>query len=114
MSLSWKDAVATVLTVGVAILTYAKLMGWEVPLLGNWRLATLAIFILGMGTCIAIGSGGGAPESNAWTITAGALGAVAMLLLVVGLIADSKVVFTLLAADIVALWAIATIHHLVV
>lgn len=112
MSLTWKDTVATALTAGVALIAYAKLMGWEVPLIGNWRLATLAIFILGMGTCIVIGSGGGTPESNVWTITAGVLGALALLLLIVGLVIDSKVAFILLAGDIVVLWAVSTLHHM--
>jgi hypothetical protein len=112
MSLTWKDAVATVLTSGVVLIAYAKLVGWNVPLLGGWRLPTAAVFVLGLATCIAAGSGT-LPSNNGWTITAGVLGGVAAVLLVAGLIMDSKVVFTLLAADIVALWAVSTIHHLV-
>lgn len=112
MSLTWKDAVATVLTAAVAFVAYAKLNGWNLPLLGSWRLATLAVFALGIGTCIVAGSGS-VPENNQWTLAATVLGVTSMLLLVAGLIFDSRAIFLLITADIIALWALTTIHHVI-
>ena len=112
MSLTWRDAVATILTGGVALLTYAKLVGWSIPLLGSWRLSTLAVFALGIGTCIAAGSGG-VPANDGWTTIATVLGICAAILLLIGLIFESKLVFILLAADVGMLWLVSTIHHVV-
>ena len=51
--------------------------------------------------------------SLTWNVSAGVTGALGLGLLVVGLIFDSRLVFTLLAVDIGLLWAIATMHHVI-
>ena len=110
MSLTWKDAVATVLVGAAVILTYAKVKGFDWPLLSSWRMGTLALLVIGLGTCIIVGAGV-VPTKDSWTITATVLGGTAAALAILGLIMDSKVVFMALAADIVALWLLATVHH---
>ncbi len=112
MSLSWKDAVATVLVGAAAIVTYARVKGFDWPLLNSWRLGTLVLLVLGLGTCIMVGSGV-TPTKDGWTIAATILGVLAFGLALVGLVAGSKIAFLLLAADIVALWLLSTIHHII-
>lgn len=111
MSLGWRDLMATILTAGAVAITYAKLKDIELPLLGSWRMGTLALLMLGLGTCIIVGSGS-TPMRDAWMITATVLGVLAFIIGVVGLVMDSRVAFVALAVDIVALWAVATLHHL--
>ena len=112
MSLSWKDAVATLTTGTAAAFAYAKLRGWEWAPLNNWRVNILLVFALGIGACIASGTNA-VPVSNTWTTIASALGIIAMILLVAGLILGDKIIFFMMVADVMALWAISTAHHLI-
>ena len=112
MSLTYKDAVATVITAGVVVLSYAKLKEYDWPLLGSWRLATLALLILGLGTCIFVGSNITAIKGG-WMNAGAAVGGLAMALAILGLIFNNKIMFILLSVSIIALWALTTIHHIV-
>ena len=112
MSLGWKDAAATVLTAGAIVVTYAKVKGFDWPLLGSWRMASAVLLVIGLGTCILIGSDS-IPAKNVWTTSASILGGLAFLLAVANLLFNNQVVFLTLASDIVILWAITTLHHLV-
>ena len=111
MSLGWKDGAATLITAAVVAVAYTKVKGYSWPLLGSWRMATLALLVLGMGACIAASSGA-VPTKDAWTTAASIMGGVAVGLGLFGLIAGSKLAFLLLAADIVLLWVVSTSHHL--
>lgn len=108
MSLGWKDAAATLITAAAAVVTYARVKGYSWPLLGSWRMGTLALLVLGIGACAA----GAVPNKDAWTTVASVLGIAGMVIGLLGLIAGSKLAFLLLAADIVLLWAVSTMHHL--
>jgi hypothetical protein len=110
MSLTWKDAVATLLSGGAGIILYGKLKGYNWPLLSSWRLATLALLVIGLGACIIIGSGA-VPAKNGWTTTASILGGLAFFLILTGLITGNKLFFFAVGLDIIALWAITTMHH---
>lgn len=110
MSLSWKDAVATMLTGGVGVVMYAKLKGFDWPLLGSWRVAALIVFALGMVTCIAV-SGDAISVKNGWTILASVLGGLAFALLIIGLFMNTKLIFIILCVDIFILWVASTLHH---
>lgn len=111
MTLSWKDAVGTLATAGVAAITYARVKGYDWPLVNSWRTSTLALLALGLIGCIVIGSGG-APVKGAWTTAASVLGGAAFMLGIIGVISGSRLIFLLVAADIVLLWAMTTMHHL--
>lgn len=111
MSLTWKDLAATLLVAGVGVVTYAKLHNFKWPLLGSWRTATLVLLVLGLGSCIAI-SLNALPDKNAWTTLATVLGAIAFGLAVLGIIINSKAIFLAVAADVVLLWVVTTLHHL--
>lgn len=108
--ITWKDAATTILMGGVAVITYAKMKGWEWPLFSSWRISTLIIFLLGIGMC-AVGTA--AVDKGAWSMTAGILGGLSLVLLLIGLVTDSSLVFYLLAADILLLWASTTVRHFV-
>jgi hypothetical protein len=110
MSLSWKDALATVLVGTAGVITYARFKGFDWPLLNSWRMGTLALLVIGLGTCIAVGSGV-VPTKDIWTMSASALGIVAFGLAILGLALGSKILFFVLAADILLLWIVSTTHH---
>ena len=112
MSLSWKDAAATFIVVTAAAITYAKVKGWQWPLVGSWRGATLVLLLLGLGACIVIGSGT-VPVKNSWTTAAAALGGLAFVLAILGVITGSKLAFFMHAADIFILWAVTTFRHII-
>jgi hypothetical protein len=79
-----------------------------VPLVGDSRRwAAGAIMLLGVGTC-ALGSPG---RGTATKVLAG-LGSLALLLALVSLATGSLTSLSVLVADIVVLWAVATLRHL--
>ena len=110
MSISWKDAVATLLTSGIVVIAYAKLKGFSWPLLGSYRVASLILLVLGIGGCIAVSSSG-SPFKDAWTTTASILGMAAFGIGLLNLVMNNRLLFIVLAADMVALWVVTTLHH---
>ncbi len=107
MTLSRKDASATVLTL-LAVLAFAATReGWNVWLIGgSHRWAAAAILLLGMGTCAR-----GTPGRDTSSYLLGGLGIVALVLGVWALVTGSLTVLSLLVADIVVLWAASTLRH---
>ena len=112
MSLSWKDAVSTLLVAGAVTLTYAKVTGVNIPLLGSWRLGTLALLVLGFATCIVAGWGA-VPTQNVWTAIASVFGVLGLTIGVAGLVFESRFLFVALAVDITQLWLVSTLHHII-
>ncbi|HET8671399.1 MAG TPA: hypothetical protein VFM05_12465 [Candidatus Saccharimonadales bacterium] len=112
MSIGWKDAMATLFTASAVVVAYAKLKGFDWPLLGSYRTASVVVMVLGLGACIAA-SWSGTPLKDNWTVLASILGVFAFGLGLINLMANNQLVFVALALDIVALWAITTLHHLV-
>jgi hypothetical protein len=107
MTLTRKDAVATVLTALVVLVFFATHQGWNVPLIGDsHRWAAGAILVLGAMTC-----GQGSPERGGSTKSLAALGMLAGVLAIVALVTGSLTPLSLLVADIVVLWALATLRH---
>ncbi len=110
MALSWKDAATTVLAAGAGLLAYAKYQNWQSWLTGN-RMSILALGVVGIAMCATGASN--IPGGTAWSLVLSAMGAVALVLVVGGLIMGSNIWFYLLAADIIALWLLTTLRHLV-
>ncbi|HSX01457.1 MAG TPA: hypothetical protein VLF67_04410 [Candidatus Saccharimonas sp.] len=108
MALSWKDAVTTVLAAGTGLLVYAKSQNWSSWLTGP-RLGILVLGAIGVAMCatgsISMTSGSG------WSIILSVMGGLALVLIVAGLITGSALAFYALAADILALWLLATVRH---
>jgi len=110
MTLSWKDAAATVLTGFTETVAYARLRHYKWPLLHNWRTASLVVLLLGFAICIVAGWGI-VLHKNTWTTTATVLGSIAGLAGILGIIFNNKVCFIVLAGAILVLWLLATIDH---
>ena len=105
MTLTRKDAVATGL-VGLAVLAFlATHESWNVPLIGDsHRWAAAVILVLGVGACA---TGARRVTSALFSV----LGGAALVFGVLALITGSLTALSLLAADIVVMWAIATVRH---
>lgn len=115
MTLSRKDAAATVLT-GLAVLAFlASYKGWGVPLVGDsHRWAAGAIMLCGWMTC-ALGEQKEAGSPHRWSISIWllmALGVAALVFFVLAVVTGSIVLLTLLIIDTVLLWAGSTLRHL--
>ena len=108
MTLTRKDVAAAALTALAVLVFLATHEDWSVPLVGGshrWA-AGGAIFLLGSLTC-----GLGSPGKDAATKLLAILGMAAFVLAVVALATGSLTPLSLLVADIVALWAVATLRH---
>jgi hypothetical protein len=107
MGLTRKDLSATLLTLFVVLVYTATHEEWNVPLVGgSHRWATAAILLLGIATC-----GRGSKATGASATPFAVLGAFALALAVIALWTGSLTPLSLLVADIVLLWALATARH---
>jgi uncharacterized membrane protein YkvI len=105
MTLTRKDAVATSL-IGLAVLAFlATHEAWNVPLIGDsHRWAAAVIMVLGIGACSV-----GARRTTSKLF--GLLGGVAFVFAVLALVTGSLTPLSLLVADMVVMWALATLRH---
>ena len=107
MTLTRKDVAAAALTALAVLVFLATHEDWSVPLVGgSHRWAAAAIFLLGSLTC-----GLGSPGKDAATKLLAILGVAALVLAVLAVATGSLTPLSLLVADIVALWAVATLRH---
>ena len=107
MTVSRKDVLATVFTAMVVLVFVITHEGWDVPLIGDsHRWAAAVITLIGAVTC-----GLGSTERLADHKLAATLGVLALVLAVLSLATGSLTPLSLLVADIVALWAVATFDH---
>jgi len=107
MTLTRKDAAATVLTAFV-VLTFAAIHeSWNVGLIASsHRSAAGAITLIGALTC-GLGTGGGGAARRLLAV----LGAAALVLAVLSIVTGSLTLLSLLVVDIVLLWAGSTLRH---
>jgi len=116
MKLTYRDAITTVLATLVVAVTVAVTQGWEWPLLGSARAGIVAVGILGIAMC-SIGTRSEdmatkeAFSHHPGMIVGSALGAVALLLLIAGLIVGTETMLITISGVLVLLWAVATIRH---
>jgi hypothetical protein len=110
-ALTWKDGIATLLVAATAGITYARAKGMELPLLASWRMAALALLVLGMTAC-AVGAGNAIVAGGPWNTIASALGILALILGVLGIITGQKIIVITLAIVIAGLWIATTFRHL--
>ena len=106
MKLTYRDAITTVLAGLVVAVTLAVTRGWEWPMLGSARAGLVAAGILGVAMCSVGTRSEDMATKDAFVhhpgmIVGSALGAVALVLLVAGLI----------AGVLLLLWSVATIRH---
>jgi hypothetical protein len=109
MTRELKDVVATCLTALAVLAFLATHEGWGVWLIGDSRRwAAGAITLLGFATC-ALGS----PSKGGATKFLAMLGILAFALAVLALATGSLTPLSLLVVDIVLLWALSTLRHMV-
>ena len=109
MSLTRRDAAATI-SVGLVVLVYlANSHGWSVPLLASNRWAAAAVFALGMVTCTLgrPGENGSSPLVVALSL----LGGATLLLFVAAMWTGAQWALGLLVLATVVLWAGSTLRH---
>lgn len=110
MPLTRRDAVTTVLLVGVVSAFYLYLSETDLALLNDTRGALLFIGAMGLAMCI-VGSSSSMVRSG-YTILQSVLGVTALGLIVIGLITAEPLTVTLLTLDITVMWAATLIHRL--
>jgi hypothetical protein len=107
MTLTRKDIVAAALTALAVLVFVATHEGWNLWLVGDsHRWAAGAIFLLGAITC-----GQGSPDRGIASKACAGLGILALALAITALLTGSLTPLSLLVADIVVLWAVATLRH---
>jgi hypothetical protein len=111
MSVTRRDGLATVLATLVVLVYLSNSHDWGVPLLGSNRWAAGAILVLGMATC-SLGSAADEARTLGVTVLA-VLGVVALALVVAAIWTNAQWALGLLALDTVALYAGATLRHVV-
>ncbi len=111
MSLTRRDAAATVLAVVVALVYLSNTHDWGVPLLASNRWAAGAILVVGMAMCFL-----GRPADEGATFgvfVLGALGVAALALAISALWTNEQWALALLALVTLVLWAASTVRHAV-
>ena len=111
MTLTWKDAAATVLT-AIAVLVYAAAhQSWDVWLIGSSnRWAAAVVLLLGVGAC-AMGTAGPEMGKHSSTRVLAAIGSLALVFGLWALAMGSLTALALLVVCTVVLWAGSTLRH---
>jgi hypothetical protein len=108
MTISRDDLLATVFVALAVTVFFATHEGWGVPLVGDsHRWAAGAIGVLGIAACTR-----GKPADGVPTTVLAILGVVAAVLFAAALWTASLTPLSLLAADVVVLWVLATARHI--
>ncbi len=106
MTLTRKDAAATVFTALAVLVFAATHEGWNVWLVGDsHRWAAGAVFLLGVAGCSS-----GSPQAARWRLYS-VLGTLALVLGALALATGSLTWLSLLVADVVLMWAAATMSR---
>ncbi|HTI29872.1 MAG TPA: hypothetical protein VL687_05910 [Methylomirabilota bacterium] len=113
MRLTWKDGATTLLAAVVVGILAAHTANWSVPFVENARWAALLIGGIGLLMCIVGGSEAAIVARSTYTVVAGTLGGVALLLVIAGVVTGSSLAVTLVAVDTIVLWLVSTIRHAV-
>jgi hypothetical protein len=113
MSFTSRDFVGTLLAGAAVLVGAAVINDWGWPLLGDYRVGTIALAVIGVAMCGTGSDYSTVRWSHPLVIVASALGFAALGLIVAGLIWATADVFFWLAAVIVALWMTTTVRHLI-
>jgi hypothetical protein len=117
MKLSWNDAAATVLAALVVVVMVGVAQGMDWPFLGTDRSSILTLLVMGAVMC---------PLATRNSLTsardlvhgpfmslASILGAVALALVAIGLLAPSRAIVLAVGFALLALWVVTTTRHAV-
>lgn len=111
MSLTWKDVITTLLAMGVVGIAITLIRGWDIPVIGNARLASLTLLIVGVAMCV-LGAVPGQDLPAWYSGTMGVLAGLSVLLSVLGLIFGMAVYPAIAAIIILVMWVAATVRHM--
>jgi hypothetical protein len=114
MRLTWRDAMATVLTAGIVALYAAYLAGEDLPLVSGERVLAGLILVVGLVAC-AVGSTAMTTGASAGLAVhvGGTLGAAAFLAALITMVTGAAGTLAILVGVTVALWLFATVRHVV-
>lgn len=121
MNLTWRDGFATVMVALAGAVTISVVAGWSWLFIGDALAGCIAVLVIGFAASV----GGGGPNwflaalrphgitrvGMAFTLVASLLGLMTFGLLAVGMILNSVELLVSATSTLVALWIIATIHH---
>ena len=110
MKLTWKDAFSTIFAGTVVAALVAALLGYDWSFFATWRGAVGTVGALGLLTLLADETD--LERINAWSIVEWTLALAGIGLVVAGLIVTSKVLFVLVAADVLAFWVASVSRHM--
>ena len=113
MRLTWKDATAALLIGAIVAVYVAFLNGTSLWLISSARGTTAAVLVLGTAGCAMrdLHAPGRSRSARVFLAVATALGVVALVAELIGLITGSTVALAVLVAGTIALWLIATVRH---
>jgi hypothetical protein len=111
--MTWKDAIATLLTGAIIAVYAAFLSGTSLWLISSGRGATAAVLVLGMGAWALrpLDPGIGHRTALDFAGVATMISNIALLVAVIGLLTGSTVALTILVVGTAALWLITTIRR---
>ena len=109
MKLSFKDVATTIVAIVVAVGLVAKLRSYDWAFIGSWKGAVGTLGILGF--LMLLFDEADFLRFNSWGMFEGLFALVGAGLLVAGLLVASKLLFVLLAADILAFWLTSLARH---
>jgi hypothetical protein len=114
MRITWKDGMTTFLLGMVVLLAMAATQGWDWPLMGSYRSASMVVFAAGIGMCALGGSTTttASVKDDPYVAFGAVLGTASLVVWLLVLITGSEAWFVTLVASIAILWAVATVHHL--
>ena len=110
MRITWRDAYITLFAGAVVVALVAALLGYDWSLFASWRGAIGTVGALGV--LMLIPEDEDLARVNAWGAVEWALFIGGIGLGVAGLIVTSKVLFVILAADILAFWLTSVTRHM--
>lgn len=114
MRLTWRDAMATVLTAGIVALYAAFLAGENLPLVSGARVLAGLILIVGLVACAVGSTAMTTGASTGLTVyVGGTLGAAAFLAALITMVTGAGSTLAILVGVTVALWLFATVRHAV-
>ena len=111
MRITGRDAVTTALALVVVLVYVAYVASWAIPVVGDVRGATLVLGAVGLAMCIVGGSSSTVVRKDAFLVPLSVLGVGAFVAIAIGLITGWELIVTLLTADILLMWVLATMRH---
>jgi hypothetical protein len=113
MTITRRDAYATLVMAAGLLLALSVLQGWSWPLMNGVRMGIIALGVTGMISCSVSGWAEGNPSfKSPFMIIGATLGVVALGAGIIGLFAGSTFYLVVMIAAIVALWLVTVVHRL--